>query len=200
MTESRHVFLAAPSLAKRLHARSVVRVLEIGFGSGLNFLLAADLALRAGAQLHYTALEIALPSGEQFLALEHAQWLDHPTLAERVAGSLLANRRQGPHTRHLHHGGVQLDLYLQDATAADLGRHWHDVVFHDGFSPATCPSLWTDVFLSRCVQSLRAGGCLVTYCARGAVRRSLLATGAQVDRLPGPPGKREMLRARVPLP
>ncbi|MEM7378210.1 MAG: tRNA (5-methylaminomethyl-2-thiouridine)(34)-methyltransferase MnmD [Pseudomonadota bacterium] len=198
VTESRHVFLAASALAHRLRTTPVVRVLEIGFGSGLNFLLAADLAVQSGTQLHYTALENALPSRDHVLALEHDRWLDHRGLARRLSDDVLQRQRGERHTRHLRLGHVVLDLHVRDAATADLGRRWHDVVFHDAFSPTACPTLWTDAFLYRCVHGLRDGGCLVTYCARGAVRRGLTAAGAQVDRLPGPPGKREMLRANAP--
>ena len=69
-------------------------------------------------------------------------------------------------------------------------------IYHDAFSPASQPELWTPAFLTGLAGALGPGGCLVSYSVNGAVRRALGALGLRVEKLPGPPGgKREMLRA-----
>jgi tRNA U34 5-methylaminomethyl-2-thiouridine-forming methyltransferase MnmC len=71
-----------------------------------------------------------------------------------------------------------------------------DVIYYDAFGPRVEPGLWTLVRMQQCFDMLNEVGLFVTYCAKGEVRRNLQAAGFVVERLPGPPGKREMLRAR----
>jgi tRNA U34 5-methylaminomethyl-2-thiouridine-forming methyltransferase MnmC len=74
----------------------------------------------------------------------------------------------------------------------------YDVIFYDAFGPPTQPEMWTLAIFQRMYAALKSGGIFVTYCAKGQVRRDLQAAGFTVERLPGPPGKREMLRATKP--
>ena len=71
-----------------------------------------------------------------------------------------------------------------------------DVIFFDAFAPRHQPEMWALEVFKRMHDALRPGGLLVTYCAKGEVRRTMQSAGFSVERLPGPPGKREMLRAR----
>jgi ADP-ribose pyrophosphatase YjhB (NUDIX family) len=71
----------------------------------------------------------------------------------------------------------------------------YDVVFYDAFAPSHQPELWNHDLFRSLRESVRPGGILVTYCAKGVVRRNLMAAGWDVSSLPGPPGKKEMLRA-----
>jgi tRNA U34 5-methylaminomethyl-2-thiouridine-forming methyltransferase MnmC len=70
-----------------------------------------------------------------------------------------------------------------------------DLVFFDAFSPGSQPELWTAQVFSDIYESMKKGGLLTTYCAKGDVRRAMLEAGFKVEKRPGPPGKREMLRA-----
>jgi tRNA U34 5-methylaminomethyl-2-thiouridine-forming methyltransferase MnmC len=79
----------------------------------------------------------------------------------------------------------------------DEGQRFH-VVFHDAFSPDRDPGPWSGAVMERLFHLLHPGGALVTYCAKGIIRRRLQDLGFVVERLPGPPGKREMLRAWRP--
>lgn len=83
---------------------------------------------------------------------------------------------------------------LGDFREAELPEE-ADVVYYDAFSPKVQPHLWTEEVLGRFYKALRPGGMLVTYCVKGTVKRALRASGFRIERLPGPPGKREMLRA-----
>ena len=71
-----------------------------------------------------------------------------------------------------------------------------NLVYFDAFGPNTQPEMWLPSQLQRCYDALEEGGIFVTYCAKGQVRRDLVSCGFEVERLPGPPGKREMLRGR----
>ena len=70
-----------------------------------------------------------------------------------------------------------------------------DLIYYDAFAPSAQPDLWTSAALGKMYDALLPGGVLVTYCAKGEVKRSLRALGFEVESLPGPPGKREMIRA-----
>ena len=71
-----------------------------------------------------------------------------------------------------------------------------DVVFFDAFSPDAQPELWTEEVFRNVYALMKTGGVLMTYCAKGDVRRAMLAAGFRVEKLQGPPGKRHILRAR----
>ena len=73
-----------------------------------------------------------------------------------------------------------------------------DIVYFDAFNPEVQPHLWTPEVFSRFAQALKPGGILVTYCVKGIVKQALREVGFTLKRLPGPPGKREMLRATKP--
>ena len=70
-----------------------------------------------------------------------------------------------------------------------------DLIYFDAFGARVQPELWTEEIFKKMFDALKDDGILVTYSAKGSVRRAMLAVGFEVTRLPGPPGKREMLRA-----
>ncbi len=74
----------------------------------------------------------------------------------------------------------------------------YDLVYFDAFGARVQPELWTEDIFSIMFKALKSGGILVTYAAKGSVRRAMQKVGFEVERLPGPPGKREMLRATKP--
>ena len=198
VTESRHVFIGAglEGFAASAAAADPIDVLEIGFGTGLNAALALAWARAAGRAVRYRGLEpYPLPpsvgealgrayapeagvSGAEWAAL-HARSAEAPGTAPAALTSSFA---------------AAVDRW----TFAELpdAPESVDVVFQDAFAPESAPELWTAEVFAQCFRMLRPGGVLVTYCAKGAVRRGLEAAGFQCERLPGPPGKREMLRAR----
>ena len=86
---------------------------------------------------------------------------------------------------------IKYDKKLEDFEEPDK----FDVIFYDAFAPDTQPEMWDEVALNQVFKSLNEGGILVTYCAKGYVKRNLKKVGFQIESLPGPPGKREMTRA-----
>lgn len=199
VAESRHVFLEASGIAARLAAGQACRVLEMGFGTGLNCWLTADVAVSAAAPLKIISLEQNVLPGVVLEELDYASALQHPELLERY----LAFRAELPETvgtgRHevLLAANVRLTLLVGEATGQELPKSWADVVYHDAFSPEANPELWSGQFLSSLRDALVPGGVLVTYSVKGEVRRRLQELGFAVNKQPGPlGGKREMLVAR----
>ncbi|MEL7363580.1 MAG: tRNA (5-methylaminomethyl-2-thiouridine)(34)-methyltransferase MnmD [Bacteroidota bacterium] len=195
LAEARHVFLDATGVARRLADRMETRVLEVGFGTGFNALLTAKMAQVYEAPLVFVSLERELLPTATFAALNHGDVLDAVPLAEALAAwrrSLPEQVTPGRYPVTLAPQAV-LDLHVGDATDAVLPASAFDAVYLDAFSPDVNPELWTLVFLRRLLNALLPGGRLATYSAKGSVRRALMSAGFEVERRPGPPGKREML-------
>lgn len=236
LTEAEHVYVDGVALAERLAAwrgarageggsrpSPIVSLLEIGFGTGLNFLCSLATAWRQGAPLDYIAYEHDLPTWETLRRL-HFETLPRPDAAD-LAEALLAWRAALPErppagvyraTFACPRGGagrVRLTLHVADARVARFGVEVYDGIYHDPFSPEANPALWTPGPLARLARALRPadargetaalrrGGVFATYCVRGAVRRALQGAGLRVEKRPGPPaGKGEVLIAYRPRP
>lgn len=169
ITESRLVFLDGSRLAQRT---SPWRVLELGFGSGLNFQHTAEAARAAGVSLSYVSLEPELMPADLWLVDE--EW------RAAVAGEPLGL------------GSVTLTivpLRWQDYSP-EPGAF--DALYHDPFGPAVSPDCWTAKSFGWAAKALATHGVLATYGASSGARRSMRQAGLQVGILPGAPGKREM--------
>ncbi len=166
---------------------SPIHVLEIGFGTGLNALL--SLFAPQTSPILYTAFEpypISKPIWEQlnyyeecpssikvFHMLHMADW----NLDVAISPSFMLHKKNVPFTANIS------------------GLLPVDVVYFDPFSPNSAPSLWTEPIFKTLFQRMSKHAILVTYCAKGIVKKHLRNVGFNVERLPGPPGKRHMLRA-----
>ena len=193
-TESRHVFLDASGVTQRLKRQQATRVLEIGFGLGLNFLLTADLALQHGSPLDYHAVEHDPAVLQAITSLQYEQHLKNPDLLECLVAGLDDARHQ--QDIHISMGpGVSLTLHHADAVRDELPPGSFNALYLDAFSPDTNPECWTEAFFIKLHSPIATGGVLTTYSAKGSVRRALIAVGFAVKKLAGPPGKREMLHA-----
>lgn len=189
VTESSHVFLEH-GLGFVKFENKPVAVLETGFGTGLNAFMTLLEAGKAGIEVHYCGLEI-YP-----LDLKAAAALNYPDVLGAVAYRDLF--------LHLHTCEWNRKLSVtptfsfekQDTSIVTFVREGaFDVIYFDAFDPQAQPELWTEEVMGRMYHSLRTGGVLVTYCAQGQFRRNLRSAGFTTERLPGPPGKREMTRA-----
>jgi tRNA U34 5-methylaminomethyl-2-thiouridine-forming methyltransferase MnmC len=190
------VFLEASGVAEKLRQGSSASVLEVGFGTGLNFFLTADLALKSGVRLYYQALEQDLLATEWIRQLEHQAFLENPHLLE----TYLAYRDSLPKDLsgklEWMYKTVRLELLLGEAAEQNLQAASFDAVYQDAFSPAANPELWSERFFGKLHSALKPTGLLTTYSVKGEVRRRLQGLGFSVEKCPGPPGgKREMLRA-----
>ncbi len=191
VSESLHVFVEHGFRAVPMEP---LRILEVGLGTGLNLLLTWAEAERTGRTVRYTALEPFPVPPATLEAVDHPAAIGRPELTDAFhammrtpAGSEHAASRT---FRFLPRRTALLDLPDEGA---------FDLVYFDAFGPGTQPEMWTPEVFRHTLKAMAPGGVLVTYCAKGAVRRTLLEVGFIVERLPGPPGKREMLRVRRPL-
>lgn len=184
--ESRHVFVDAG--LRHVEGREIT-VLEIGFGTGLNAFLTLLEAKASRKVVHYHSVElyplgreevhalnygeVVCPAGQDlFEALHEAQW----EIPVWITDSFELHKIKG------------------DANRSDL-PDGIDLVYFDAFAPDKQPEMWNREIFGRLYARMRPGGILTTYCAKGAVRRMMKEAGYAVERIPGPPGKREMLRA-----
>jgi tRNA U34 5-methylaminomethyl-2-thiouridine-forming methyltransferase MnmC len=187
--ESQHVFLRM-GWAALPRPEGVRRVLEIGFGTGLNALLTALAAEAGDMPTHYTGVEAYPLQAAEFQALNYAAQVGEAgadvLLQDLHAAAWGADVQVRPlFTLHKLEGRIE-DFVLVAAV---------DLIYFDAFAPEKQPELWTQAVFARMYGMLRPGGLLTTYCAKGDVRRAMLAAGFRVEKVPGPPGKREMLRA-----
>jgi tRNA U34 5-methylaminomethyl-2-thiouridine-forming methyltransferase MnmC len=198
LSESRHVFLEGSGVAERLRAGRPARVLEVGFGTALNFLITAQSAVDHATVVRYVALERDLMPPILLETLEYRRLAPLPYEGYRVFRSTLdANPKPGAYAATLP--GAELELRIGEAQEATLELGAFDAVYHDGFSPDANPELWTDEFLTALACSLAPGGVLVSYTVKGEVRRRLARAGLEVAKVQGPTGgKREMSRAVKP--
>jgi tRNA U34 5-methylaminomethyl-2-thiouridine-forming methyltransferase MnmC len=189
LNESLHVFIQMGLRAKAL-AQPNLRILEVGFGTGLNALLTAGAVLDLGVNVHYCSLEAYPLPMEEVLPLNYVQQIGSEWAASHW--EKIHRAAWGVPTRihpafELHKVETLLENHALEAPV--------DLIYLDAFAPEKQPELWTEAIFQQLHDWLAPGGALVTYCAKGAVRRAMLAAGLRVERLQGPPGKREMLRA-----
>lgn len=194
LQESLHVFIEM-GLRAVPNPEVPLRILEIGFGTGLNALL--TLAFMSDRPLRYATVEAFPVSAEEAGALNYVSLLEaeHPKAGEWFEWLHAAEWEAWQDA-----AGIGFQLFKTKADIADFeAPEPADLVYFDAFAPNKQPELWTEDMFRKMAGKMAPGGILVTYCAKGAVRRAMQAAGLEVERLPGPPGKREMLRATKPL-
>lgn len=187
--ESRHVFIQ-----EGLHhwlksyPQQEINILEIGFGTGLNALLTWQEAMNKNLKVSYTTLE-AFP-----VPLELVKQLNYATqlgLDEKIFHRL----HEAPwNTAAEIQPGFRLHKLNGTLQEAQFAENYFDLIYFDAFAPNKQPEMWELPMLMKTTDTLKAGGIFVTYCAKGQLKRDLKTLGLTVESLPGPPGKREMVR------
>jgi len=185
--EAYHVFIKS---GLQLFSDSNLSILEIGFGTGLNSFITFLEAPKLNLRINYVGVE-AYPVGDEELeklnyvselnaenTIEVFQKMHQQNWEEEIALSpefSLAKRKQ----------------FFEEIS----DENTFNLIYFDAFGARVQPELWTEEIFRKMYVSLKKGGVLVTYSAKGSVRRAMQTVGFKVERLPGPPGKREMLRA-----
>ncbi|UGU17046.1 tRNA (5-methylaminomethyl-2-thiouridine)(34)-methyltransferase MnmD [Sinomicrobium kalidii] len=185
--EARHVFIKN---GLDTFPDGKVAVLEIGFGTGLNAFITLLEAKRRGLAIDYTGVE-AYP-----VASEELQQLNYVGELKAEQQLPLFGKMHAVSWEEIHRisGEFALTKRKQSFTAIE-DKEKFNLIYFDAFGPRVQPELWTREIFSRMYDALKEKGVLVTYSAKGSVRRAMQSVGFTVERLPGPPGKREMLRA-----
>lgn len=186
--EAQHVFIK-----NGLHAveGGNFNLLEIGFGTGLNAFITFLEAEKLNLQINYVGVEAYPVLEEELLQLDYPSILNAQNKADffwqmhrskwEIVSDISENFKL-----------TKQQKFFDKITDEDA----YDLIYFDAFGARVQPKLWDETMFARMFKSLKNDGILVTYSAKGSVRRAMQATGFLVERLPGPPGKREMLRAR----
>lgn len=185
--EAKHIFIKHGLAAS---SKKAISVFEMGFGTGLNGFLSAIYAEKHQISVDYTGIE-AYPIG-----VDIAQEMDYDKHIEPKFIKLFQS------IHHVEWGSFQkITTYFQlQKIVAKIETHSlentaYDIVFFDAFGPRAQHEMWDLKILQKMYDCLQFGGFLVSYCAKGQVKRNLKAIGFEVETLAGPPGKREMTRA-----
>lgn len=188
--EAYHVFI---NNGLSLFHEGRVSIMEMGYGTALNALITCMEAESAGLNVHYTGVEANPISPKEVARLNYSTELGADEFQRvfqqmhecpwevdcRISDNFVLHKKQ-------------MDFLDVDAKAL------FDLIYFDAFGARVQPELWTETMFKKMFKSLKKDGILVTYAAKGSVRRAMKSVGFLVERLPGPPGKREMLRARKP--
>lgn len=188
--ESKHVFLMSGlQFWKDKESQSSISILEIGFGTGLNFILTADYCISNTIQLDYCGIE-AYPLGIEVIRnTDYNQFVSESIWNDFVENYSLAQQELRKLNDH-----VSLQIAHQKVLDFEIEKTF-DVIYFDAFAAVHQPEMWTDETLAHVTKFLKPGGVFVTYAITGNLKRSMKALGFTIEKAPGAPGKREMLRA-----
>jgi tRNA U34 5-methylaminomethyl-2-thiouridine-forming methyltransferase MnmC len=178
-----------PPFGGDLGGTVAVSILEVGFGTGLNFLLSADLCAEKKISLEYTGIEAYPLTKELITQTGYDQYVSADTWQSFIANyeKLLAS----PVKLHPH-----CQLQIANCKLLDFQfEKQYNIIYYDAFAAARQPEMWNDEAIAHTIQFLKPGGVFVTYAITGNLKRALKALGCTIEKVPGAAGKREMLRA-----
>ncbi|MFT5337976.1 MAG: tRNA U34 5-methylaminomethyl-2-thiouridine-forming methyltransferase MnmC [Luteibaculaceae bacterium] len=191
LQEAMHVFIR--SGLDLFHNKEEVRILEVGLGTGLNCALTlSEILEHPSLVCKYTGLEPFPLDYSLVEKLGYADFLNEPTFAG------FTQMHTGPEKEvvglHPRFSFEKHFTKLEEWT----GNHKFDLIYYDAFGPRTQGELWEKSCFEKLAGMVNPGGVFVTYCAKGSLKRDLASCGFEVETLPGPPGKREMVRGVMP--
>ena len=186
--EAKHVFIKN-GLA--LFPNKEISILEIGFGTGLNAFITFLESIELGQSINYVGVEAYPISADELVAMNYVnelQALEYKAVFEDM---------------HLSDWEVKSNLSSSFSLTKRKqffeeidDKNTFDLIYFDAFGYRVQPELWSTEIFKNMYEALKPEGVLVTYAARGVVKRSMIEVGFTVEKLAGPPGKREMFRAR----
>lgn len=205
LTESDQVYLRNSGVYQRLRQQQPTSILEIGFGTGFNFVHTASHAIASNCKLSYTACELAPLDKSDVLRVLYQNSPNNKPLCDFAADLLdqiapeksiktKLDTREFDASASFDH---QIDLHLirTDATSHTWPVKAYDAIYLDAFSAKNNPELWSTHFLEKLHRASRPNGVLATYCVNGNFRKALTDSGFTWRKLKGPKGKREVLVA-----
>ena len=189
--EANHVFLKHGLFfycTKLVSESKPISILEIGFGTGLNAFLTLIEAEKRNLNINYVGVEAYPVSINEINQLNYVELIskEHNSIFEKLHVTTWEES---------HFITSNFELEKQQKFFKDIkAENEFNIIYFDAFGARVQPDLWTEDIFKIMFNALKQNGVLVTYSAKGSVRRAMQAVGFIVERLPGPPGKREMLR------
>ena len=169
---------------------SEISILEIGFGTGLNCFISFLEAQKYGLNIHYMGVEAYPVKQEEIDKLNYVAELNSEN-QQVIFDKIHLFSWNENHELSTNFSLLKKEQFFEDINEIDT----FNLIYFDAFGARVQPELWTESIFKKMYQALKRNGVLVTYSAKGSVRRAMQEVGFTVERLPGPPGKREMLRA-----
>ena len=185
--ESEHIFIAAGLNAEIFSSMKNIKIFEVGFGTGLNALLTIIYA--ENRIINYHTIEL--------YPLQEFEWkqLNYSVL-EKKNKQIFYDLHQSPWEiiTNITDSFTLLknNIAMQNIS---LSENEYDLVYFDAFSPDSQPEMWSESVFLTIFKAMKSGGILMTYSTKGIVKRTLQNVGFKIEKLAGPPGKREILRA-----
>lgn len=187
--ESRHIFIerGLHYVVQQNPGLKKLKIFEVGFGTGLNALLTAIEAPKLRTSIEYHSIDFYPLPDSLFFKLNYSEILNEFELYKTIT--------QTPWNQLVFITAFfKLKKNVGDLTALQMNEKF-DVIYFDAFAPNDQPELWTEEIFTKLFNSLNDGGILVTYCSKTVVQSAMKNAGFQIEKIPGPPGKREILRA-----
>lgn len=205
LKESKHVFLCSglqyfldKNTQQSGNTVDKVAILEVGFGTGLNYLLTADYCYKNNIVLHYTGIE-RFPLAEDLInKTGYSDFIEAELAKNFFLNYPFILRKDLTQKETEIFGNSFLEISVMDALEFQSDKTF-DVLYFDAFSAIHQPEMWTKELLAHLGNFLNPGGVFITYAITGNLKRNLKSLGFQIEKVPGAPGKREMLRAISPL-
>ena len=194
--ESKHVFIEAGlRYASELFNRpGPLHILEVGFGTGLNALLTLIEADKIKMNVHYSALELYPLTQQEYNLLNYCEALNVSSLQ-----NVFQQLHECDWEKEVHIL-PNFSLFKTNQSLLNFTTdQFYDLVYFDAFAPSSQPELWTKQVFEKLYAMISSNGILVTYCSKGDVRRAMQSAGFAVEKIPGPVGKREMIRCKPGL-
>ncbi len=167
-----------------------IAILEIGFGTGFNAFITLLEADKLKLSIDYFGVE-AYP-----VAKDEIEQLNYPKQLQASKDEEFFKKLHAVSWNESHEISNYFSLTKQNRFFSEINdKALYNLIYFDAFGARVQPELWTEKIFQKMFDALIDGGVLVTYAAKGSVRRAMQAVGFTVEKLPGPPGKREMLRA-----
>lgn len=187
--ESLHIYIEQGLLQT---TKKELSVLEIGFGTGLNAFMTYGFAKENGISLYYCSLEKYPLNETEFTKLKYPTIIfpEHSLIFNQMHQAEWNKMNQISESFNLEKLNVDLLTYQFNAIPQ------FDLVYYDAFAPGKQPEIWEAHILQKVAATVKPNGILVTYCAKGSVRRAFSDAGFVMERIPGPRGKKEILRGK----
>ena len=192
ITESKHVFISAGlDYYLEKHNPDEIRIFEVGFGTGLNALLSLKWAEEKKVKITYHSIEQFPLGKEMFTTLNYGRLLGDEKSFLKLHEAVWDEE-------------IQISEYFilkkirSEWTGYKIPEAFYNVIYYDAFAPSKQPEMWSPELIIKCFNALPDGGILTTYCAQGQFKRNMTAAGFVLDVLPGPMGKKEMVRGLNP--